>query len=315
MFLGLACSIKQLPWFCVPMLAAGVFLEARAAGHRPVATATRYVGVVAATFAVINIPFALWHAGPWLHGTFTPFADPLVADGQGLVALATHGVTGGVDLPLLTAAGAFTYLGVLSAFVVFYPGLKRIWPLLLPLVFFFSTRSLSSYLVDLFPVAVVAAITVGAARSGASRPAPVSGRETRGRRPVPRRGVALVALLALAVTGTSAAAFSGAPLSLSVRAVRTSHGGSSLDAVTVTVHNRTDGTVTPHFLVNTGSNPDGFWLPAHHRAVVVGAHRSETVTLWSPVGTSTPQKGAHWLVEAYTARSLSTSPAVLWRQG
>jgi len=308
LWLGLACSIKQLPWFCVPFLATGVWVEARARGASGTRTAARYLGLVAAAFAVVNLPFALWHAGPWLHGTLTPFVDPLVADGQGLVGLATHGVTGGVDLTVLTVAGALSYLCLLSGFAAFYPRLKRIWPLLLPAVFFFSARSLSSYLVDLFPVALVAATTTGGA------PLPVRRAGSRGGRGR-RRAIALCGVLGIGVVAASALAFGRAPLRLSVLGVQTSHRGRGLEAVTVTVRNDSGAALTPRFLVNTGDNPNGFWYPADGRPPVVGPHRAATLTLYAPAGTVAPQKGAHWLVEAYTGRSLSTSSPVLWRSG
>jgi hypothetical protein len=318
--LGVACAIKQLPWFCVPFLAAGVVIETRRRNSHPVPVVSRYLACVAGVFAVVNLPFVVWQPGAWLHGTLTPFVDPLVADGQGLVSLATHGLTGGVNLSLLTAACALAYLGAVAAFVVFYPALKRIWPLLIPVVFFFSARSLSSYLVDLFPVAIVAAVTVATA----ARPAAATARYPTGARLSgahsaawvrrPPRPVLVLALLGTGVAAVTALALSSAPLELSVRAVSTSHAGRSVDTVTVTVRNRTGESVTPHFLVNTGNNPGGFWYPVDRRAVVLAPHQSATLTLLPPVGTTAPQKGARWLVEAYTPspRSLSTSPLVLW---
>jgi hypothetical protein len=82
----------------------------------------------------------------------------------------------------------------------------------------------------------------------------------------------------------------------------------------VAVLNRTGAAVTPHFLVNTGDNPNGFWQRADGRSVVLGPHQAATLTLHPPVKTTAPQKGASWLVEAYTSqpRALSTSPLVVW---
>jgi hypothetical protein len=322
--LGLACSIKQLPWFCLPFLAAGVAIEAHRGGRHPLPVMARYVAGVALVFGAVNLPFIVWQPGPWFHGTLTPLLDPLVADGQGVVALALHGVTGGVNLTLLTVACALAYLCAVAAFVTFYPALKRIWPLLLPAVFFLAARSLSSYLVNLFPVVVVAAATVtpvalsrrrsspslstpSAGGGGFSRGAPKPGRW---------RGSVAVAFLAAGAVVLSVLALVSSPIELTVRGVTTSRGGRSVDTVTVTVRNRTGSTVAPHFLVNTGDNPDGFWQLARGRAVVLRPHQATTVTLHSPVDTTAPQKGAGWLVEAYTAspRALSTSPIVIWRR-
>src|SRR6202035_1466479 len=58
--LGFACSIKQTPWFCLPFLVVGLFIEARNTGRRPVQLVTRYLAIVVAVFAVVNFPFIVW---------------------------------------------------------------------------------------------------------------------------------------------------------------------------------------------------------------------------------------------------------------
>ena len=305
--LGLACAIKQTPWFCVPLLLIGVFLEARRAGRPAVPLALRYLLTVVAVFAVVNLPFVIWQPTAWFHGTLTPFAGGLVADGQGLVSLATHGVTGGVDLIMLSVAGGLALVTLVTAFAVWYAHLKRIWLLLLPIPLFFSPRSLSSYLIDLFPAAVVAALSVRGVSP--NEPAPPSRR-----RRVKTLPLLTVGIPALGVVVACVLAFAAPPLQLTVRSVALSHGGRVVDAVTVSVHNRTGSAVTPHFMVNTGDNPHGFWATSDHRRVVVGPRGSDILTLYPPVQTVAPQKGARWLVEAYTGdpSSLSTSPLELF---
>jgi hypothetical protein len=309
--LGVACSIKQLPWFCVPFLAIAVFIEGRrrSDGHA-VRLMVRYVAVVAGVFVAVNAPFIAWHPRPWLHGTLTPLVDPLVADGQGLVTLATHGITGGVDLWLLALAGGLAYLTLLGAFATWYPVLKRVWLILLPLAFFFSVRSLASYFVDLFPIALVAATTVEPGVRGASRRG--AGLSAGGhRRWYPALDVGLPAV-GVVIAGTLA--FTRHPLQIDVRAVTTAHQGRAVQSMAVVVRNRTAEPVTPHFLVNMGNNPNGFWTPPGGRRVVVAPHATTTVTLEAPPQTVAPETGAHWLIEAYVSnpRSLSTSPLELW---
>ena len=190
--LGLACSIKQTPWFCVPFIALGLVVEARRSGRNPVRTVVPYLAIVAGVFGVVNIPFVIWSPAAWARGTFLPFLQPLIADGQGLVTLVLHGIAHGVSLPLLTLAGLLVLGAELAAMVIWYPAMKRIWLLLLPLAFFVATRSLSTYLADLYPAAIVAAVSVApapravvAAGPGAS---PDAGR-TGGDRPGGGRGV------------------------------------------------------------------------------------------------------------------------------
>ena len=306
--LGLACSIKQSPWFCIPFVAVGLFLEARHSGRRPWPLVGRYVAIVVGVFGVVNLPFIVWQPAAWARGTFLPLHVPLVADGQGLVTVTLHGIARGVSLPLLTVAGAFVLLALLAAMVVWYPVVKRIWLLLLPLAFFVAPRSLFTYMLDFYPAALVAALTV---RSVAPSPTPGAIR----RRVHPVWAVATPAVAAVAVM---ALAFASAPLDVAVRSVRTSDAATSLDAVTVNVDNTTDQTVTPHFMVEVGSgHPVGFWHPSHGGPLVLGPHESAVVTLWPPGHFDAPAHDTNWLVEAYTTspEALSTSPLMYWRLG
>jgi hypothetical protein len=306
--LGAACAIKQTPWFAVPMLVAGIFLEARLRGSDPVRLSLRYVLTVLGVFAAVNLPFVAWHPRAWLHGTLVPLTGGLVADGQGLVTLATHGLTGGVDLYMLSLAGALAMVAGVAAFVAWYPQLKRIWPLLVTIPFFFSPRSLSSYLVDLFPIVIVAALSVDAVPREA-----IADRTTPRGLPA-RPSTLVVALSCIGVVIVTFMAFSRPPLQLSVRGVVTSHAGTQLESVTVSVINRTSDRIVPHFLVNTatGQNYEGFWTPSKRGPAALGAHDAETITLYPPTRTGAPRRGARWLVEAYSGGPswLSTSPLV-----
>ncbi len=307
--LGFACSIKQTPWFCLPFLVVGLFIEARNTGRRPVQLVMRYLAIVVAVFVVVNIPFIVWQPTAWARGTFLPFTDPLVADGQGLVTLVLHGVARGASLPMLTFAGVLVFIALMASFVVWYPQMKRIWMILLPLTLFVATRSLSSYLLDLYPAAIVAALSV----APGVRPA-IARTSKRFRMLL---GLAALAP-AMAAVVVSAVAFLSPPLVLAVRSVTTSHAATSLDSVTVAVGNSTGHTVTPHFMVTVGSgHPDGFWFLAHRRQVVLRPHTSAIVTLYPTLYTGAPAHGSYWLVEAYTSspEGLSTSNIQLWRLG
>ena len=158
--LGVACSVKQSPWFCVPFLVLAVALEARALAVPAVRSAARYLSIVLGTFGVVNLPFIIWNATAWWHGTMLPLRSPLVPDGQGLVTLALHGATRGVDLTELWMTAALVMVALLVALALTYPQLKRAWLFLVPLVLFVPGRSLSNYLLDFFPVAVIAAVSV-----------------------------------------------------------------------------------------------------------------------------------------------------------
>ena len=312
--LGLACAIKQTPWFCVPLLAVALYLESRAAGRRAVRIVAGYLAVVAGVFTLVNLPYLLSSPSAWARGTVLPFSKPLVADGQGLVTLALHGVARGVSLPLLTLASVLVYVTLVAALVIWYPEMKRLWMLLLPLTFFVAARSLLSYLIDFYPAAVVAAVSV--APVAAARAAGPAHARTGGRLRLPLGLAALVPAAAAVVV--SVLAFSSPPLQLDVASFYSSHSATLLNSVTVEVRNTTDRTVVPHFMVTIGSShPSGFWHTLDRRPVVLGPHASAVVKLRPPTFTGAPTHGSYWLVQAYTSSpaALSNSPLQHWRLG
>jgi uncharacterized membrane protein len=298
--LGLACSIKQTPWFCVPFLVVGIYLETSRSGRSPIPVVARYLGIVIGVFAAVNLPFVIWSPGAWWHGILTPLTQPLIADGQGLIVLALHGLTGGVNLTLFTAASALAYLALLVGFVAWYSRLKRVWLFLFPAFFFFSPRSFTGYLVDLFPVALIAVLSVEAAPAAERR-------VTWGRFNVSQLAVGA---LGVATIVTAAVSFTSAPLALYVSGTSIGFDQQHLESVTVAVANRTANPVTPHFMVDVGgTHPAGFWTTTGNRPVTVGPNRSVTVTLYPPVPTYFPPWASDWVVDAYTAspRFLSTT--------
>jgi uncharacterized membrane protein len=309
--LGVACTIKQTPWFCVPLLLLGLGIEARRRGDPAWRVPLRYLATVVLVFAAFNLPFVIWGPRAWTDGVFLPFTKPLVADGQGLVTLALHGLTGGVVLPLLSIAGALAYAALLAAFLVWYPALKRVWLLVLPVVLLVPARSFSSYLIDLFPAALVAVVTV----------TPVARRAVPAEPGIRRRWIAwsAIGVPAVAAAAVCAVAFTSAPLDVAVDGVRTSQATLRLDSVTVTVHNQSGRRVTPQFMVVLDSgHPSGYWIVADAQGpLVLGAGETATVTLKPAEFTWSPPHGAHWLVEAYTTSpdALSTSTPQTWRLG
>lgn len=315
--LGLACAVKQTPWFCLPLLVIGLAIEAKRRGEPVWRVPTQYLAVALGVFAACNLPFIIWGPRAWVDGVLLPFTKPLVADGQGLVTLSIHGLTGGVVLPLLSLAGALAYVALVAAFVVWYPAMKVVWLLVLPVVLLVPARSFSSYLIDLFPAALVAVVSV-------SRIDDADGITTVARLDtgsMTRRWAVRTAVGAplLASAVVCALAFTSAPLDVYVDGVRTSQATLRLDAVTVTVHNSSGQSVTPLFMVALdSSHPSGFWTPAHRKSPLeLRPGQTATVTLVPPEFTWSPAHGDHWLVEAYTTPpdALSTSAPQMWRFG
>jgi len=316
--LGVACSIKQTPWFCVPFLVVGVACEARRAGAGgrwgPVRTGLRYGAWVVGSFVVVNLPFIVWSPGAWLRGSLLPMVDPLVADGQGAVTLALHGLTGGVVMPWLSAAAGLALVALLVAFALWEARLKPAWLFLVPLVLFVPDRSLANYLTDFVPAAVVAGVSVVAV---AARPPgwadhrPWTSRLSVG---APALGAAVLVVVAL----------TSAPLVITVDrvavgGVATVDGGLFLRHVDVSVHNTSGEKLDPLFMVSAGGgHPQGFWDAAvlsGEDPVPPGA--TTEFAIHPSRYTSAPGRGQWWLVEAYTTspNALSTSSMQQWRLG
>jgi hypothetical protein len=313
--LGLACSVKQTPWFCVPFLLVGVAAEARRSGGRPGATALRYGAWAAGAFLAVNVVFIVWSPSAWLHGSLLPLVQPLVADGQGLVTFALHGITGGVVLTWLSVAAALAFVALLAAFAWWEPRLKRVWLFLVQVVLFLPARSLSDYLLDLMPAALVAALSVTTATSVRATHAGTGGRW------LPRLSVAVPAgAMAVALV----VAFATVPLTVTVdrytaAGVATVDGGLHYVQVDVTVHNTSDRALTPRFMVTTGGgHPNGFWrATAVQGTSPVPAGGTTRFVLFPTRYTLAPDHGDRWIVLAYTTGpdALSTSSLQYWSPG
>ena len=241
-------------------------------------------------------------------GTLLPFRTPLIPDGQGLVTLALHGVARGVSLPLLTVAGAVVLLTALLAFVVWYPAMKRIWMLVLPVIFFVAPRSLSTYLLDLVPAALVAAVSVGPARRTDQRPAS-------------RVGVCsglTVCASALASLVLTALAFVSPPLRIGVQSVATSGRDIIAEGGDRGRPQRHRSEPDPALHGRHRRHPSGRVLVSGPPSDVRrGAPRHLPGDPLPGSYAGSPLHGSHWLVEAYTSspEALSTSTPQLWRLG
>ena len=302
--LGIACSVKQTPWFTVPFFLLGVAFEARIHEVPIRRTVARYVGLFAVPFVAINAPFAIWSPLDWLHGIFLPLVQPLVPDGQGLVALATHGFARVVHPFDLELTGILLMLALFFAFILWYPLLKTAWIFALPLVLFVPSRSLSTYLVDFVPVALVVVLTTSRVSVK-----PITVRST-----VVRRSIVITPILLALLCATLA--FRSAPLTVRVNHYSATRDGQMMGPLGLTMRNNTSHPITAHVMVVVGADhPDGFWRPKDSNGpLIIGAHSQVTATLQPPKFLSAPRFHDNWLVEVLIARpaALVTTPAYSW---
>jgi uncharacterized membrane protein len=300
--LGIACSLKQTPWFLIPFLVIGTALEARAGSRAWARITAAYVATVAAVFAAVNAPYIIWSPAAWAKATLVPFLSPTVPDGQGLVNLTLFERLGGGDLFLFTALGVLAVVLSWLWFVVDYPRLKTAWVPLVALSFFLPTRSFASYLFMLVPAALVAATTV---RPSVAVPLP---RISSYRRPIGIVGATgLVGIAVAACTHT-------APLSMRIVGTRSTGQLQTLDEITVQVTNRTGSTLRPHFSVDSSDHVSSFWYSlgpnGQPESAVIAPHSTSNVVLHVPDLGSMPGVGAPMKVEAYTTGpdTVSSSP-------
>lgn len=302
--LGVACSIKQTPWFFGVFLLLGMILEARGRGRSPWPIAGRYLGLAALPFVVLNLPFFIANPSAWFGGVTLPLTAPLVPDGQGVVSLALHGFTRGARLWPLSMAALLVVLGILVLLALSYGRLKRTWLFLLPLAFLVAPRSFAEYVLDLIPVAIVAAVSVRPAPAGASLNLPVLWR---------RSLMATPFVLAVICAGWS---LRTPPLHIEVGQSLVSAGSPPVyRGLVVTVTNSTATTLKPYFMVlENGTHPTGFWRSWGNAPVVVAPHATKKVVLIPTWPTLTSEPGQYWVVAAYTdaPKAVSTSAPQRW---
>lgn len=297
--LGLAMSVKQTPWFVFPLLLIGVAFEARARATRDWwRLPLRYGGTVIGVFSLVNLPFIIWNLPAFVHGMLVPLIEPTVPAGQGIISLALFQHMGG-QLAAFKLAGIVAVALLIGTWTV---GYRRLKPVLLPLVaivFFWSTRSFASYLIDLLPAALIAGVSVRSAPDSA----------TLGRWRMPARGA--VGALGLALAGCVAVALaSPQPLRLHIVGLTSTGQLQTVREITARVTNTTNRALTPVFSVMSGAYLSRAWTP--RGTATVPAKHSALITLIAPNQQAMPSLDGGWILVAFSRDpdSLSTSPTM-----
>jgi uncharacterized membrane protein len=138
LFIGLAATTKQIAWLLVLFY---LVLLLRELGWKQ---ALRSMGVIGATFTVVNMPFIFGAPQAWLEGVLAPIFDPMFPSGDGIVAFSIAGI-----LPPNSLLYTMIEIAVLVAALVWYYFNCRKYPqtglLLAVLPLFFAWRSYSCY--------------------------------------------------------------------------------------------------------------------------------------------------------------------------
>jgi len=266
--LGLACAMKQEPWFIVPF--ALVHWWKMSERDAAVTTTLRRVGALGAAFLVPNLPFILWHPAAWLAGVLSPLISHAVPLGSGLIQLQTSGL---ITLPLIVyTALSIAALAICVVCYARWTDALRWLPFIAPaIVLFFSPRSLQNYFIYwplvLGVYAAVSTMKVEYLRAVDNKPA--------------TRRTAMLAVAGIAtlfgLVGATAAA--GERIALTVRHVSVDANTGFVNGITVEVANATPSAQTLHFAISSPLNSLVFWEP---KRFDVAAHSTATVHLKAP---------------------------------
>ncbi|MBV8367088.1 MAG: hypothetical protein JO194_11400 [Candidatus Eremiobacteraeota bacterium] len=259
--LGLACAIKQEPWFVVPF----ALLHWWQMEDRSALGALRYAAIMLAAFALPNLPWMLWHPAAWLTGVLSPMMSHAIPSGSGLIHLQTSGL---ISLPL--AAYTLMWLSALLVCVAAYAQWPRrlAWlPFIAPaFVLFFSPRSLQNYFIY-WPI--VLAVYAGSALLQREELA----RQTSAIRL--REALGAVAAFALLLLCVGASAAGGQEVRITGAGAQRDARTGYIDRISVSVNNPRAHSLALRFAVADGNNAMVFWrsdaapLPAHADAQVV----------------------------------------------
>jgi uncharacterized membrane protein len=312
--MGMAMAVKQTPWFILVFLLTAIVLERRhlcGSWRGGLGRSARYLAISVVAFLLPNLWFIAMSPAAWLRGVLAPFGGHVVPAGQGLVDVSLTLGVGGGSLAAYTVAATLVMVALLVTEAASWPALRSSFVLLSSLVLFFATRSLGSYLVELFPAALAAAVTVkpitsvSRQRRFETSPFPAAGNQASSApEQVPRsraawRYAAVAACSALAAAGVAGALFSPSPLAMRIVGVHTTGQLSTVDWVAVHVLNRSGGPARPHFSVELGGVLTTFWHAGGGPAVL-GPGRSATYTLLAPNTPAMPPVAGGFEVIGFT---------------
>jgi hypothetical protein len=260
--LGLAAATQQLAWFIVPFVVVGMWRVRR--GELPPRQAATVIGrclaISAATFAVVNLPFAI--AGPvdWWQGVTSVLTQHAVIYGPGLAMISDN------ILPVSGALGFYNYatgLLYIAFLVMFAVGIKRFGTAaaVLPMaVFLLSVRSQDTYYLVFAPVWIMTAVTTSRADFASAPPLSLpTSMPTWLHRPRTLRGATIgLYIPALACLIVAVAT----PRPLHMRVLSTTADAASVAEISVDVLNTSSHLVAPHFVLVTRAEIGRYWRVA-----------------------------------------------------
>ena len=276
--LGLAAATQQLAWFIVPFIVVGMWRVRRGelSTRESIIVIGRYLGISAATFALVNAPFAVANPLDWWRGVTAVLTQHALIWGPGLAMISDNILPGSGALGFYSYATGLLYVAFLVMFAV---GIRRFGTVaaVLPMVvFLLSIRSEDTYYVVFAPVWIITAATVSRADFATARPLSLP-TWLEGRRMI--RG-ATVALFAPTIACLTVALATPRPLHMHVLStIRSGH--RLVSEITVEVHNISGHLIEPHFVLATYGRTGRYWRIASGPSELV-AGQDATLELLPP---------------------------------
>jgi hypothetical protein len=305
--LGAACAAQQLVWFLVPFLLAGIWSLRR--GELPERQVARFfvgfIGITAATFVVINLPFVVGDPGAWLQGVLSPLTQSAVPHGQGLVGISYYMLDGSARLSFFSYAALLYGAAILAISVLF---MRRLGPAMFVLpwtIFYLATRSQDGYYVMMTPLwlASLASVAPGTF-AGAWQPR--SG--WLGRMRV--RRALVVPLLMPAMACLAIAIGSEPPLQMHVFATTMDEGQTGISEIEVRVTNTDASPLRPHFAVSSGQAMSAYWRNVAGPDVLAPGQTAD-YRLVTASGLARPGSGGFFLLRAVTSDPVTLSSTTI----
>jgi hypothetical protein len=242
------------------------------------------------------MPFIVGNFSAWFHGIFLPLTQPTIPAGQGFVDVALFEHMGGGSLRLFNDAGLLVLIGSVVMVWLYYRQLKPLIFLIPSLVLFWTLRSFSSYLLDLLPFALLAAMTIEPATNYLAIP--------RWRRPIvfALSGGFLTLLLSIMFLTPS-------PLAISVQDVSVNR-HKTINQITIDVTNKTKQEMHLYFTLTTAGRATSFWIAS---ASVLMPNQTRQVSLFPPNTASMPYLDSDFIIDAFTTHPATLSTSALCR--
>jgi uncharacterized membrane protein/Flp pilus assembly protein TadD len=252
LWFGLACAIKQQPWFLAPFLLIRLWHDTPATARPRVLT--QFSLSAAGIFLLLNAPFIAADPAAWLNGILLPLTQSMVLLGQGFSSLTLFGV---IFFPQWVFF-SLTY-GLLLILLLLYIRFFHHWRDMLwiapAVALWFAHRSLSSYwYFYLLPLVASVLMTLRAAEAG----------EPQLRTVLPAVSpLWLVSFGIGAGAATVAVIFAFVPNPIRVEFIEPIRYESGETQINVRVSNQGERALTPRFSLQSWGEQPAFWNILH----------------------------------------------------